>query len=508
MQRSTATFLLFVVVVLVAVVLSSGWFTDEPLPVDEVASPPPPPPAATGQASREPGEQPPAPIGAPRVVVEVRVLETFVAPPPVRVQAVDVMGTELPTVVVAGAGAGFDPGPTRAGLSLVAISHEGGTVLRQVAVTEGAVARPVVGARIVVRGTVRDPQRQPIPGARVWLGETMAGGERRFVVTGEQGAFELDVQAGTGVPFVVEADGRASLWSACAVAAPSPELAAVLHPSAPIDVQIAAVSTGIEQTRLFVVPGEAVSTELTNYPFFLQVLTDGFAVAANGTANLPGLPTVGTIGLVVRHPLVPLGTPLSVTLRNEAARVVLPLGTPVAAWHGRVVDDDGAPLPGVAVWARAPGRRLGDAGSPRLVPPHLDAGGTTFTRSDAEGMFTIGRSDAALAVVSLRAPGRAGRDVSWPPTDDAPLVLPAWRGDEPAFRLLPPKPGVAWIGECDLGGGVRAQLAADREWQVSFPHAGRFHVVVTTFDGDTAKGTWTRPVVVTGVVDLESPRLP
>ena len=45
-------------------------------------------------------------------------------------------------------------------------------------------------------------------------------------------------------------------------------------------------------------------------------------------------------------------------------------------------------------------------------------------------------------------------------------------------------------------------------WVVSLPHAGRYRIVVTTFVGDQQRGrTELEDVVVTGPVELQSPRL-
>jgi len=92
-------------------------------------------------------------------------------------------------------------------------------------------------------------------------------------------------------------------------------------------------------------------------------------------------------------------------------------------------------------------------------------------------------------------------------TGNPPIVLPAWRGGDVSLHLLPPVPGVRWIANSDLGGGIRATVEADQPWVVSFPHAGRFTVVVTTRKGDVVVGSETfAQLDVTGPVELQAPR--
>src|SRR5688572_1976038 len=87
------------------------------------------PPQPTGRPTGLP-DRPPATAGMPRVAVTVTAGEKLVAPPPVRVQAVRAGdGAELPTVLLAGAGAGFDTSPHAAGAALCEIGAEGARVL-------------------------------------------------------------------------------------------------------------------------------------------------------------------------------------------------------------------------------------------------------------------------------------------------------------------------------------------------------------------------------------------
>lgn len=508
MQRRSATMLLFAAVVLTAcaAVVAWAWFVDEPGPNGDPRRGPEtsiPPSAVRG--ATEP-DAPPRPDV--RVRVEVRAGEVFVPPSSVRVIAVAVHdGSELATHPIAGVGAGFGDADARPGLALVAIDIGGGSrVLRQVDVPAGEVARPAVGTRVVMRGVVRDSQQRPIAGARVWLGESDGAGVQRDVACGDDGRFELDVPAGAGVPFVVRAHGFASTWRPVVVSSTPTELAAVLAPAATLRVQVAGSSDGIDTARLFVVPADGDSA-LTQYPFFLQALTDGLPLTATGGAVLLDLPASGVVSLLVRHPRAPLGTGVDMKLREGDLSTTVPVTVAAASMRGTIVDDAGAPVAGAGVWLRPGGSSIGGKASLRLLPPHLDARGCLAATTSAAGAFELGAVAGTGTLLSVRAPGHAGRDVPVADVAGAPIVLPAWRGDEIAFRLAPPGAAMPWIAECDLAGGIRAELTQDEPWVVSLPHAGRFEFVVTTWCGEQLVGTKTlADVVVTGTVAIEPAR--
>lgn len=503
MQRSAATFLMLAAVLAAGVAVVWSSFAGEP------PAPPPPgpqPPNVAGPADATP-EDHGAPA-KPHVRVEVQLREAFVPPPPVRVEAVGSDGAPLSVTLVAGEGAGFAAAPPKPGLALAAIALGGGRwLLRQVAVGDAGVARITVGAPIVVTGRVQDEAGAPIAGASVWAGESDGEGNRREAVTGDDGAFETDTPGGAGVPLVVRAAGRASSWQAVMVSPSSREFPIAMRAAAGLDVQFAAAADLVRDLRLFVVPRGPISTELASYPFFLQTLADGFVVASNGSATVPDLPRGATVGLVVSHPRVIGAAPHAVTLRAANERVVLPLRTAEAVWQGRVVDEAGAPLAGVSVWSRPPRQQLDGIAAGRFLPPHLGAPGCFAAHTDDDGAFTIGAVEPG-GVLSLRAADRAGRDLAWPPADaSAPVVLPSWSSGPQEFRLQPPQAATPWLAECDLAGGIRAEVAADQPWIVSFPQAGFYRVVTTTFVGGREVGKAERDVAVTGPVDLQAPRV-
>ncbi|MBL8750613.1 MAG: carboxypeptidase regulatory-like domain-containing protein [Planctomycetes bacterium] len=507
MQRSTPLLLLSLAAVAVALGVVFAMAGESP-PPDGPGAVGAEPESPSDAAARQPDPEIPPPRGAPHVHVQVRSIETFLPPPPVRVRAFDPRGRELPVAAVAGAGAWFDEGDPQPGLALVAVGIEGGgSVLRQVAVDAAGPARVDVGARLVVRGVVRDREQKPLGGASVWLGESDSTGVRREVATDDEGAFEFDVPAGSGVPFVVHAEGHASQWLPVVVTTPPREMSMSMSPSAQVAIQVVGSSHGIDAVRVFVVPGNEVSTEVAQYPFFLQALTDGTAVEANGRATLSDLPQRGAVGIVVRHPLVPADAPVQVALSSRGVRVPVPMSLAANVCTLRVVDESGAPLPGVAAWLRDRPDPVGGAPSLRLLPPALGTRGACFARSGEAGTLSLG-CVAGAAALALRAPGRAGRELRWPLATDEPIVLHAWLGDECAFRLAPPKEGVAWSASSDLGSGVRATIAADRPWVVSFPGPGRFAVEITTSIDERVVATEQRVVDVTGTTDLASPRAP
>ena len=520
MQRSSTLFLWLGAVVMVAVAALAYWTAQEPPPlpgprvepatVDAIGDPTAAPTGASPSSSGTPLPADQAASG-PRVDVRVTVGERFVPPPEPPFHAVRKHDrSPLPAVLLAGAGAGFD-GPARvAGVALASIDVDGLRIVRQVVVATDTAAPYEVAGPLAVAGTVRDPAGTPRPGAVVWFGEFAADGARREFVCDEEGRYHATVLAGTGVPFVVRADGCATAWRPVTVAAPPADQDLQLQPGCVLEVQAVGVANTMESARLFVVPPATVTTELAQWPFFEQVLTDGAALDAQGRAAVVGLPRVGDLGVLIRHPLASLREPATVVLKGERVRASVPFAIAAATWRGRVVDGDGQPLVGVAAWARSPGRGLVPGNSQRLLPPHLEALGTFAGSTDGDGTFTLGSPTAGDAVLSLRRRGFAGRDVRAAlVTAGAPLVLPAWRGGEPQFTLAPPGTGGPWQVTCNLLGDGREAVAAGQGWRLSLPHAGRFTFVLTTYDGDAVVATRTEADVdVTGPIDLQPPQRP
>jgi hypothetical protein len=507
MQRSSSWFLAIVVVLLAVAALLPALGGDEPSPPALPPSPvvpEPGPPAPDG-----PTAPPALPDDAWLVRVAATCVERYVPPPPPRAVAVwAVDGRELPTEVVAGAGAGFDAEPHQIGVALLRIGLDGHEVLRQVALERDVVVRPTVGGRLVVTGTVRDAQQRPLPGAEVWCGESDAAGAPVLATAGDDGSFRLEVHAGSGVPCVVRASGFAATWRALLVATPMVPLDVSLAPGASLDVQLAGLAVGMQGARAFVVPQAPVATELTQWPFFLQALRGGVPLDAAGRARIDGLPRAGSLGVLVVHPLAALAPPVPVVLKGERQALVVPIQFAAAVAQGIVVDADGAARSGVMAWTRAASQRLRSGNAQRLLPPHLDLVGAFAGRSGEDGSFTLGRPAALDAVLSLRAAGCAGRDVALATlAAGARLALPTWRGGEPQFTLAPPVAGTPWFAASNLGGGVLAGVASDQGFCQSVPHAGRYDFVLTTSVAGGVRATTTLPGLdITGPIELAPPR--
>jgi hypothetical protein len=451
---------------------------------------------------------PAVPADALRVEVEVTELERFMPPPVARVEAVSsVDGRPLPTALLAGAGAGYEGSAETNGLALVRVECGGMQALRLVAVTVGAMAKPAYGARLVVRGTVRSPNREPLAGALVWFGEQRSDGAEHTAVTDAEGAFELDVLAGDGVPFVVRHPQMASMWRAVRVATPLPPFDAMLQPGATLAVQLAGAAVAMDDARVFVLPASVITSEWATWPFFAQALDDGFALAANGSAVLTGLPRHGEVGLLVRHPRLPLARPTAVVLKGERNTALLPVTFAERLVRGQVVDEHGALLAGVALWSLPAGQPLRAGSAQRFVPPHLDTIGAFAARSDSNGALLIAAHSADDAVLRLRGHGFAGRDLPLAGMrDGSDIVLPRFAGGEPQFTLTAPMAGQRWFGRCNLSGGVAAALEPNAGWRLSLPAYGRFRFDLRAFRGEVSvAAATTHEIMVTGPIELPTP---
>ena len=409
------------------------------------------------------------------------------APPEPVDLAVQPDGTPLRGRVVAGAGSGFDVSAPPRGPALLEIEEGDRLFLRYAALGD---TRPFplaqVGARVMVRGVVRDEQGQPLPGASVWFGERLASGALRSFGVDDQGAFEADVPAGRGVPFVVRAAGYATKWRVIsapvaaigggASSAPD-ELREMMQPAATLHVQVAGRAFEIERARAYVLPpaGE-VSSGLSQWPFFAQLFDQGYAVDASGKAVITDLPQRGSVRVVVRHPAVALASPTTVKLSSAVTRATVPLRFDARVQQGAVVDEDGQGVASAWLFGRVPGQRLEVPGSPRLLPPYVDLRRVWAARADADGHFSMGTPAAEGAHFAVRALGYAGRDVALDAAMNAEIVLPRWRGGDASLTVAPPVAGADWWLASDLGGGVMLSYDADAVGVLALPHCGRFAV--------------------------------
>lgn len=509
MQRSRALFLgSFAVVVAGAGI----W-----LAVDGGPAPPPVPGTTEPHAEPTPGTTPAQPAGSNptathvglRVQIDVTAHERYLPPPIPRVNAAGPDGAAWPANVLAGAGAGFDT-DRPAGPALVQIDGPDRTFVRHVVLPpDEAIAYRALGP-VVIEGTVRGPDGVPRRGARVWFGETRADGSKIEVETDASGAFVGEAFGGAGVPFVVQALGCVVHHAQLDRSGPGSPLDVTLQAACAVDVQLAGVAQELGRARLFVLPAAEVSTELAQWPFWLQTQAGGVPFDGGGRASCEGLPRNGAVRIWVAHPEAPAGAPVEVVLKGERVRAIASIGFAANVLRGRLVDDAGVPVAGASLFAVPGTLALAPGAASRLSPPHLEMRGACAARSDADGSFAIGLPGERERVrVLLRAPGRAGRDLSIGDAERGPLVLPAWRGGEPEFTLSPPAAGVPWTAATDLSGGVVEPLAADTSFRLSLPHAGRFTFVLRSCDGAVELASRTLPdVVVTGPIELAAPKRP
>ncbi|MBL8739419.1 MAG: hypothetical protein JNL12_23530 [Planctomycetes bacterium] len=444
-----------------------------------------------------------------RVQIDVTAHERYLPPPGSRVEAAGPDGAAWPTQVLAGAGAGFDT-KQPAGPALVQIDGPDRTLVRHVVLpADESIAYRTLGP-VAIEGTVRGPDGVPRRGARVWFGETRPDGSRIETETDASGAFVGEALGGRGVPFVVQAAGCVVHHAQLDLTGVVSPIGVTLQAACAVDVQLAGVAQELGRARLFVLPAAEVSTELAQWPFWLQTQAGGVPFDGGGRASFEGLPRNGAVRLWVAHPEAPAGAPVEVALKGERVRATASIGFAANVLRGRLVDVDGAPVVGASVFAVPGTMALASGAAPRLTPPHLEMRSACAAQSDADGGFAIGLpGDRELVRLLLRAPGRAGRDLSIGDAERGPLVLPAWRGGEPEFTVSPPASAEPWTAATDLSGGVVESLAADQSFRLSLPYAGRFTFVLRTFDGAAEVASRTlADVVVTGPIELAAPQRP
>lgn len=460
------------------------------------------PEAAAQQSAAYQG---PVPSDAPHVRITVTAKEKFV-PPPARLPLAELAnGTPLLADVIAGAGAGFDAQSNRRGVAMLAVDYESGQLLRQISRVPGQTQPTTIGARVVLRGRILDGAQQPIGGASVWLGERLADGSRREFATDDEGAFEGDVPGGAGVPMVVRADGYASTWRTLTIGTATTPITERLLPAGKLSVQLAARADGLEAVRVFVTPKAPVSTGLSQWPFFLQCLSGGYAVDERGQATIDDLPQHGTVGVVVSHPFAESGAAVVAKLAEAPARATVPITFSGGRQMGVVVGPDGLGI-AASLWLRAPNQRLQGSVSSRLLPPHIDLRGVCSAQAASDGRFEIGLLEDANPVLSVRAPGFAGRDLDPQRFRNAEIVLPQWLPGDAALRIQPPVAGKVWRVSINLGEGLEENCKADQPFVVALPHAGIFDLeMVVDVGGKPVNQRLAKDLMITGPTDVETP---
>lgn len=478
-----------------------------------VPSPPPTPgtpPELPGEVSLPPGAADPVAMRRGLLVrIDVTDHERYLPPAVARVRVDGADGREWPVRVLAGAGAGFDATGS-AGPAVVRIDGPDRSFVRHVVLPEDErIAYRTLGP-VAIAGLVHGPDGMPLRGARVWFGERGPDGARLEFETDATGAFAGEALGGAGVPFLVQAAGCLLHHAQLELTSSAEPLEVRLQAGCAVDVQLAGVAKDLGRARLFVLPASDVTSELANWPFWLQSEAGGVPFDGSGRASVEGLPRHGSVRMWVAHPEAPGGVPAEVSLKGERVRTVVPISYAVGLLHDRVVDEEGAPIASASVFALPGSLTLPAANASRLLPPHLELRGGCATRSDGDGGFMVGLPGERERVrLLLRAPGRAGRELRLTDAGSGPFVLPLWRGGEPEFSLSPPAPGEPWTAATDLSGGVVERLSAGSAFRLSLPHAGRFSFVLRTFDGEELVASRSFvDVPVTGPLELASPTRP
>lgn len=452
------------------------------------------------------GHDGPVPPDAPHVTITVTSKERFVPPPLPPVLATTLAGEELPVEILAGAGSGFDARNGSRGVAMVAIDMPPSRLLRQVALAPQGGQPARIGPRVIVRGSVVDTDKKPVAKAVVWFGELQADGSRREFGVDEAGAFEAEVPSSQGVPMVVRAEGFASKWRTIAVTSDVRPLTTLLQPAAKVQIQLAGRAVAMDQASAFVVTRSKVSSGLSQWPFFVQCLSGGYAISAEGQIEIDDLPQDGVVGVLIRHPFAPLVAPTDIKLGTKLVRATVPMRLGGSLLQGVVVDEQGAGISGASLWVLPKRRRLNEARSQRLLPPHLSDLGACYAQAGPEGLFEIGGIGEDTASLTVRARGHAGRSVPVQAIKSAPVVLPEWRGGDAALRIQPPVAGKVWQLSINLGDGIEEACAADEPFVVSLPHAGAFDVeMVLRVDGKLAGESDVKALLATGLVDLITP---
>ena len=452
------------------------------------------------------GNDRPVLTDTPHVRITVTSREEFFAPP-IRLPMAKLFdGTPLTAQILAGIGAGFDADWNRRGASLIGIEYQGSQLVRQIVMDQGDFDAILVGARVVIRGRVLDAAKKPAKNAKVWLGELGLDDRALEFACDKDGFFEANAPAGQGIPFVARADNCAATWRTITVESGMKPLTDFLQPSTSLKIQLAARSDELEEARAYVVPLSSVSTGLAQWPFFVQSLTDGYRLDASGATDIDGLPQYGSVGIVVRHPLAALTSPVAVRLSSDAGRVVVPVTFTPTRHAGSVVSESGEPIAFASLWHRPSSKRLAENSSQRLLPPHLDVTGACYCLA-RDGQFLIGLIDDKRAIFSVRADGHAGRDLSLLEVEHTPVILPTWSGGEPSLRVMPPVANSGWRVSINLGGQIEEDLAANDAFVVALPHAGRFDIEMHLEVAGQPQGDLDySDLMVTGPVDLVTPR--
>ena len=473
----------------------------------------PPPPVDDAAQDQPPLAPPGAPAGGPelatarpRVWVEVDTLGTIgppPVPPPVRVRRGGQL-VPVPVEIVGGPGQ-LEPAPVPVGgLALARLQLDGRVLYRTVLLpADGSEVELALGPELSLQGRVLDDMRRPVAGARVWTG----GAPDDEVRTDVDGSFAVAVPGGAGIPVVVRADGLAWCHRLVDLAPGGGPCEVTLGKACQLAVQIVGEAKDLRGARVLVVPaGTSRTTELLQFPFFAQDLLQTFALDAQGSATIDGLPRDATLGVLATGPLLPATGMEPVELRGRTARLDLTAPASVVV-AGVVMDAALAPLAGVRVWSRPEQLAARQPGTDRwLLPAGMGTSGLCTATSDDRGEFALAVAGPG-GLVRVAVPGLASvtRRVAGA-QDELRLVVPVWSAPT-ALRVPPPAAGTPWgVRVAPFAAGF-AEVAADQVFvQALTPQLATLRVRVQAQGGRWSEARVAADCAVVGAFEL-SPAL-
>ena len=464
-----------------------------------------------GQAADPVGSGPavaPSVPGGPQVEVEVQA--RYALQPPLSLPVTVRRGQRvLPAhvQVVGGVGSQWPEADVRPGRALLRIEHAEDVWFRVVRFhVPGSSVDVSVGAAVPIRGRVVDVEQRPVQGAEVWCGGSLQG----LAVTDENGVFEALVDAGSGIPVVVMADGFA--WSSKIVDwqfDDGSRIAFQLSAEGRLRVQLNAIVAGESTLRgatASVEPLDAGNTSQLAFPFFARQLFYQDQLDARGSVLLRGLPSRSTVGVVVRGPGLLTTRVVAAKLRLGEQKVLVP-GIVRPRMHGRVVDQAGEPVADVALWSwPARGKACTLPEDRWLLPPATAVGAVTAVTA-ADGSFAMAKPEGRQFALALRGPdgthARLLRETDL--IEPLELVLPAWRAGAVELIVPPPLDGAPWrVRVVPFASSLR-EVGANDSFTCLLPGPQVADLRVRV---GSAAGEWSEPKVLRNVVLLGSWSLP
>ena len=447
--------------------------------------------------------------GRPQVEVEVQtryVLEPPAQPLPVTVRRGQQI---LPATVevVGGVGSQWPQVDVRPGRALLRIDYAQDVWYRVVRFpAAGSSVDVKLGLAVPLRGRVVDAERRPVQGAAVWCGASL----QVLSMTDEDGQFEALVTAGSGIPIVVMAEGLA--WSGKVVDWQFDDGSQVtfeLGSECRLRVQLQAVVANegsLLGATASVVPRGGGDTTQQAYPFYALHLFGQGQLDAQGSALLSGLPSTSTVGVLVRGSGLPTTSVVALPLKPGRQEVLVP-AIERPRLRGRVVDESGEPVAGVALWSWPKGGKACAFAEDRWLLPPATAVGAVSGVTRADGSFALARPEGEQCVLAMRGLDgtRAQLALVADQAEPLELVMPAWEPAAPELIVPPPLADAPWW--------VRVAPFASRQSEVGANDAFTFllpnpQVADLRVRVDPGSGEWSEPNVLRNAVLVGGWNLP